>query len=314
MRSKLDEQKHYQSLARYYTNLTILKRCKAVIHFEDKSDEIFWKVFFNKCFPDKTFLFLLYSKNPEGNKTTGCEQCLKFKHFLNKSFLICIDSDYRYLLQEPDINIRHFIFQTYTYSFENHICFSNGLDDICKLSAKFDNSIYDFNAFFKKYSIIIYDLFIWHIALYKKNPKLFNINEFCSIINLGDINKDIYNQTVLFELKEKVDKKIEILQNDHPDFNLIVEKEKYVELGVTKENVYLYIRGHNIFSLCVSAGKAVCNEILKIEKSKITDPVKIKALYDSVEDFEKVIYKNIQLGIYPEIIKIEDDMKTYQAM
>lgn len=315
MRNKLDEQKHYQSLAQYYTNISILKRCKASIHLENKSDELFWKAIFSEYFPTESFNYIYYSKSVEGNDTTGCEQCLKYRPYLNKTFLICIDSDYRYILQEPDLNIEHFIFQTYTYSFENHICHSQGLNYICKLSCNFDNDIYDFNKFFNKYSSIIYDLFIWHIVLFQNNPLYFNKDEFCKIINLKDIDYDIQNQSkgLLDELRLRVNTKIELLEKAHSKFDLDAEKSKYSVLGIKEESVYLYIRGHNLFSLCSSIAKEVCHKILDSEKSKLNSH-ETGALYNAIKDFDKMIAKNIQFGLYSEIQKIEEDMIAYKAI
>ncbi|NDV57890.1 DUF4435 domain-containing protein [Bacteroides sp. 519] len=314
MQTNRDVQKHYSSLAQYYSNIpTLLRKCKAVIHLEDKTDERFWRPFFERYFPNETFQFLPYSQNEKGNNTSGCEQCLKFKPYLNKNFLICIDSDYRYLLQEPNIDIDHFIFQTYTYSLENHFCISHGLNLICKLSCKYDNEIYDFEDFLKKYSAVIYELFLWHIALFRNNPEDFNEDEFCSLIKLPHVYNSIDNQSdkLLNELKQRVTEKIESLKRTHLQFSLETEKRKYAALGLTEENTYLYIRGHNLFSMCNTIGKKVCDKILEIEKGKLKDSSQIGILYNSVDDFEKVISHNILFGTYPEIIRIENDMRKY---
>ncbi len=316
MSNKQHQHKHYQSLARYYTNIPILqKKCRAVVHLEGDADKIFWKPFFDRFLPEDSFRFLPYSKNENGNDTSGCEQCLKFKPYLNRNFIICIDSDYRYLLGEPDLDADHFVFQTYTYSIENHICHCEGLDDVCKSSCKFDNTIYDFKAFLENYSRIIYNLFIWHIALFRDNPTAFDKDEFCSIINLVAIDRDVQNQSkvLMEELEHKINDKINFLEASFPDFDLNAEKNKYKKLGVTEENVYLYIRGHNLYSLCVSLGKKVCDEILNLEKAKLTDPKHVGKLYNSCEDFNKVIFTNILFGVYPEMQKMEEDLKRYKT-
>ena len=307
----------FESQARYYSNLPILTKAKASIHLENENDKIFWEPIFDKFFPTDKFYFIPYSKSANGNDTTGCEQCLKYRPYLNKRFLICIDSDYRYLLQESDLNIDHFIFQTYTYSFENHLCFSDGLSAACKSSCNFDNTIYNFNQFFEEFSAIIYDLFIWHIALFKNNPTDFNKDEFCQLINLSNINNDIQNQSkmLLNELKIRVDAKIKSLQAIHTGFDLAVEKQKFSALGVNEKNVYLYIRGHNLFSLCSSISKDVCNSILNTEKDKLAEnSASITALYGARKDFSTVINQNIFFSGYPEINKIENDMIKYKAM
>ena len=306
---------NFESQARYYSNLPILTKAKASIHLEDENDKIFWKSVFDQFFPADNFHYIFYSRNNNGNDTRGCEQCLKYRPYLNKRFLICIDSDYRYLLQEPDLDIDHFIFQTYTYSFENHLCFSDGLDAVCKLSCNFDNTIYNFKQFFEKFSATIYDVFIWHIALFKSNPTDFNIGDFRQFINLSHINNDIQNQSekLLDELRTRADAKIKLLQVTHPEFDLAAEKQKLSELGVNEKNVYLYIRGHNLFSLCCSIGKDVCDDILNAEKDKLAgNPVLIDALYGARKHFATEINQNILFSTYPEIAKIENDMFKYK--
>ena len=37
------------------------------------------------------------------------------------------------------------------------------------------------------------------------------------------------------------------------------EKEYYAKLGVDESNVYLHVRGHNIYDLLKSMGKQVCS-------------------------------------------------------
>lgn len=308
---------NFKSQAQYYSGLPIITKAKASIHLEDENDKIFWKAIFDKFFPTEKFHYIPYSKSADGNDTSGCEQCLNYRPYLNKRFLICIDSDYRYLLQEADLDIDHFIFQTYTYSFENHLCVSEGLDTVCKLSCNFDNIIYNFKQFFEEFSAIIYELFIWHIALLRNNPVDFNKDEFCQLINLCHIDNDIQNQSkmLLDELRARVDTKIVELQTIHTGFDLEGEKQKYLALGVEEKNVYLYIRGHNLFTLCSSIGREVCENILSTEKAKLAgNPASIGALYRARKYFDTVINQNILFSTYPEITKIENDITKYKTI
>ncbi|GHS96735.1 hypothetical protein FACS189421_02300 [Bacteroidia bacterium] len=97
--------------------------------------------------------------------------------------------------------------------------------------------------------------------------------------------------------------------------NQLDEQKHYQSSARYYTNLSILKRGHNLFSLCNSIGKDVCNKILEAEKFKLAgDSGKIGALYRAKKDFNKEITQNLQFGAYPEIEKIEDDMLKYKAM
>lgn len=317
MRSMVHKKEHYQSLANYYKNLTILKRQKASVHLEAKEDELFWGRIFKHYFPKENFRFITYSKSHNGNDTTGSAQCLAYKDYLSKEFVICIDSDYKYIYGELGIDIQHFIFQTYTYSFENHICFSSGLSNVCRESTGYENKYYNFEFFFEQYSEVIYELFAWHIALYKKRFKEFSIKAFWDIISFGCNANDIRNQSInyLSILEKKVKNRIRKLRKSYPFILIEKEKKHLYSLGIHEKNVYLFVRGHNIYSLCVSLGRDVCEWILEEEKYKLgKDLIKITQLYNERKTFKEKIKNNIHFEKYPEIERIGKDIQRYKSL
>ena len=303
----------YESQARYYKNLLIINRQKACLHVEDTNDKAFWKAIFLKFFPNDSFHYITYSKSNNENNTTGCEQCLKFKPYLDKHFLICIDSDYRFLYQETDIDIQHFIFQTYTYSFENHLCHEDSFNKTCKSCTGFDNTSYDYPSFIKQFSNIIYELFIWHISLYKNNPSDFEKDVFLQILDMGSIVANKQNE-YLFALQTRITAKLTSLQATHPNFDLLSQKTYYESMGVKNENVYLYIRGHNLFALFQKIANDTCSSILDTEKNKLRgNNIKIQNLYNNRKKISVVIGENILWNTYPEIRKIENDINTFTS-
>lgn len=128
----LDPKPHYSNSEKYAFYESAAKRFKAelrmrggtaAVHLENKNDEVFWGKILHEAYPKGRFRFISSSRSISGNMTSGCTQCLQYRDFLDKHFWIAIDSDYRYLSEEPDIDAKHFILQTYTYSFENHFCY-----------------------------------------------------------------------------------------------------------------------------------------------------------------------------------------------
>lgn len=316
MRTQAQKQKHYKSLANYYRNISIMKRQKASVHLEAKEDELFWERIFKYYFPDDNFRFITYSKSHHGNSTTGSAQCLAYKDYLSKEFIICIDSDYKYIYEEPEIDIQHYIFQTYTYSFENHLCYSKGLSDVCKKSTGYENNYFNFELFFKQYSCIVYELFVWHITLYKNNFKTFSIKEFWDVITIKKDLNDIQHQSKKYFsiLEKKVRNKIIKLKRIYPSINFDKEFIRLHSLGIYEDNVYFFLRGHNIYALCVSLGREVCEWILNEEKQKLKgNSIQITQLYNERKTFKAKIKENIHFGAYKAINKIGEDMEYYKS-
>ena len=121
--SNAEKHAFYQSAAKRFKAELRLRGETAAVHIENKNDEVFWRRVLHNAYPQGRFRFISGSRSIGGNMTSGCTQCLHYRDFLDRQFWIAIDSDYRYLSEEPDIDARHFILQTYTYSFENHFCY-----------------------------------------------------------------------------------------------------------------------------------------------------------------------------------------------
>ena len=121
--STAEKHAFYASAAKRFKAELKLRGATAAIHLENKNDEVFWGKVLHEAYPQGRFRFISASRSIGGNVTCGCTQCLQYRDFLDKQFWIAIDSDYRYLQEEHDIDALHFILQTYTYSFENHFCY-----------------------------------------------------------------------------------------------------------------------------------------------------------------------------------------------
>lgn len=99
----MSRQEYYELLASHYKGEALLLGCKASVHLENKDDERFWDTMMQYNCPGK-YNYIYSSRNERGVDTSGCIQCLQFKGHLSADFFICIDSDYRLLRQEPDLD------------------------------------------------------------------------------------------------------------------------------------------------------------------------------------------------------------------
>ena len=249
----------YRDQANYWKNLLKFDRSiKACVHLEGEDDIFFWDAILPKNNAGK-YHYITYSKSKKENETRGCEQCLRFLPFLSETFFICIDSDHRYLLQQPNIDVQHYVLQTYTYSWENHFCEKQTLENNCKTAEL--KSDFKFLSFLSELSHIIYNIPLLILLHSKQNndkeiaEKEFNacLPKQCRRIELEDSGKALLaNISDLFtELLDKHKTYIEKI-------NLDEERKRYSALGLTKDNAYLHIRGHNIFDLLEYIGRLLC--------------------------------------------------------
>lgn len=304
---------HYSNAAKRFALDAKMFRCRAAVHVENKDDIAFWSAVLKHFRPEDKFHFIAGSRNEYGHETCGVTQCLKYFDYLSPDFFICIDSDYRYLLREKKMDIRHYVMQTYTYSFENHHCFADGLDDVCSRVTHLKNNVFNFRHFLKEFSNILYDLFIWHLYFQNADPIRFSQMEFDGYISLSSSRffPLVYDNgaRALDELRNRVERKTGFLGRKFPNADLEGVRQRYLQLGLTPDNVYLFIRGHNLYDLITFVCKEVCKAILRAEKRnrEVTREM-ISELYRNRNNLDYQLRQNIKYGAYLPIRKIEEDI------
>ena len=122
-----NESSYWEQVARHHIASRRLYHVDAIIHVEDVDDIPFWSAAIKHVNPNKRVKFIASDINQGGARITGKKQCLKYIPYLTNSFLICIDSDFDYLLQDKSICNKPYVLQTYTYSWENHYCYGKAL-------------------------------------------------------------------------------------------------------------------------------------------------------------------------------------------
>lgn len=269
----------------YFESQNALNKRKGTIievFVENEDDIPFWKDIFNR--------FQIQTKINPASKTSlnrGKQEVLKMADKAGVFMLLCVDSDYDYLLnsvtkQSQIINQNPFIFQTYTYSIENYKCYAESLNLILLETTLNDNQTFDCSDFIKKYSETIYDLFLYSFFYEKQSqqenelhqvnyqlkvkglndeslkswqdehlPKhIFPISDFCSTIKLLN-NIDFKSENDLESLSERVKEKLASLPEIENNTKSELQKE-LSDLGLSKENTYLFIQGHTLYNNVVS--------------------------------------------------------------
>jgi hypothetical protein len=279
----------------------LLRDCDYIFYVEDKADVAFWSHLFSTYLPDKTFYIRYYTKNDDEALAphTGKSMALKYLPYLDNRFMLCLDSDYDYIISKPDFDIHHHIFQTYTYSIENYKCYAPSLSALCKnATLTNDDPDFDIAAFMSRYSEIIYPLFIYSIVD-KIRHLGFSISDFSEVIKFNHqfAHRDTDNE--LISLQGRVLAKMAELELISPKDEFEAVREIVQGKGITPANVYLFIRGHSLYD----------DIILRLVKSIVNDiqSEKIQAFKDSSRTHEIQSY----LDSCPSVVKVLGRNKNF---
>lgn len=288
-----------------------LKRFDMIALVEAEMDKDFWEDVFKHYLPSKKILFLPTTKSPSGNYATGCARILKFAPYFDASFVGCIDSDFRYLHQQKDIDIEHFIFQTYTYAIENHYCYHAGLKQLCERHVQSAIN-FDFEMFLTRFSEVVYDFFV--LCLYSTHYQLDWLypNQVWVIISEAYYNTKLdftdNGMLLLDEIAQQFDAKLAEVHAAHVVDHKDVEryKKQLTALGLHAKNTYLYIRGHNVHRFILRMMRHVSGISLKQRTALFTNE-ELGELYHNLPAINMNSPQDLQYGAYPEIRKIQQD-------
>ncbi|MFM2063294.1 MAG: hypothetical protein RLZZ507_2964 [Cyanobacteriota bacterium] len=178
---------------------------------EDVYDEEFWRLIIENVKPN--LRNKIYFPYPSKKGTRGKDTLKKFREFVNKKFIICIDSDCEYLYDNNVWYIADYIYHTVVYSKENFQCNHFSLNEICK-SLTTEN--YDFSSLLenisRRVSPLFYVWFYFKEINYNNVEHLINNEAFARILNFQDSQFDnIGDENILFQNIE--DRVKNILQN-----------------------------------------------------------------------------------------------------
>ena len=220
---------------------------------------------------------------------------------LGRSLIACVDSDYDFLLQgatntSRKINRNKYIFQTYTYAIENYHCFAESLHEVCVQATLNDRFILDFNAYLKRYSEIVYPLFLWNIWFYRqRDTYTFPMYDFHTYTALKEISLR-HPEHSLEALQHRVNQKLSELKKR---FSRIVNqvnnlRDELKELGLMPETTYLYMQGHHVMDNVVMKLLIPVCTALRREREQ-----EIKRLAEHNEQFrnELTCYQNSQVNV-----------------
>ena len=269
------------------------RRFTASVHLEHKADERFWDTVLQATHKGQYNYIYESRGEKDGNLTSGVDQCLRYKSYLSKTFFVCIDSDLRYLLQESGIDAVHYVLQTYTYSWENHYCLAEQIQQRLTALSPEAAAKFDFAGFLNQLSCSAYEPLLYLLEALDKKLVSGNIagafNDCfplqCTVAVLGNNGAQLASQ-IQANLQQFI---------TNPAFaqiDIAAAKEKYQQLGLIDTNAYLHLRGKNIFRLLAHIGNVVCRPY----------QINFKA---------QVLLPSLQLSGYWEIDKIHTDIASF---
>lgn len=285
--------RYIEACALDYANVPkIDRRFIASVHLEHKADERFWDAVLQANHKGQYNYIYESRAEKEGNPTSGVDQCLRYKPYLSKTFFVCIDSDLRYLQQEAGIDARHYILQTYTYSWENHYCLAEQIQlRLTELSPE-AAAKFDFAGFLNQLSCNAYEPLLYLLEALDKRLVNSNIaGAFNDCVPLQCIADVLGNNGA--QLQSQIQTNLQQFMSN-PAFaqiDIAAAKEKYLQLGLTETNAYLHLRGKNIFGLLAHIGNIICRSYKINFKTQVLLP-------------------SLQLGGYWEIDKIHTDIAS----
>lgn len=263
--------------ANYYKNLHLRDRSlRAVVHVEDKDDERFWNIQLQNVAPGR-YHFISHSKSNNGTDTKGCEQCLRYLPYINQRFFVCIDSDLRLLRQEEGLTSDNYVAQTYVYSWENHHCAAE------ELQRRFEETLpdpeFDFKIFLTELSHVIYVPL--QLLVYCKTPelnKIWNVGKFNKCIPLQPSRQDLSNNGYDYIRKVK-----NLFEQAISSLHL---PETFPVLGLTPENAYLHMQGHQLYKLIMHTGSMLCRGKNIAFKTAVLDAATHTAGYEEINNVQ----------------------------
>ncbi len=301
------------------------KPAEVLVYVEGFADVGFWHDILSPYEKQNNIKFDI-SPYSENDLTTGKGKLVKLFSQTTKNFIICLDSDYDYLLKSKvanQINNNPYIFQTYAYAIENLKCYAESLNSLCiRATNNIDNTV-NLAEFLKEYSSIIYDFLVCNLYYYSIGEEsTFSRDEFGRIVTFGDEKPKDYDINPN-NWKEKIDLIKESISNKSK--TLICKKipidfsEQLEELGLKKENAYLFMRGHNLYDFISKFLVVICNalknqyekDIEKLAKDETELKTNKGGLHNSSVHVSCLLATNDEFRDCFLFKKIEDDIQAY---
>lgn len=234
-------------------------RRRIVVYVESYDDVFFWRSLLGELETETAYFEVMLPSRNKLQKGKKSALLSALQTGLGPNMIACVDADYDYLLQGGTNASRllmssPYIFHTYVYAIENFQCWAASLHNVCVMATlNDDHSVFDFEAFLSEYSRIIWPLFVWSVWCYRYGRfHSFTLTDFALAVTVGNVNID-NPEPALRQLQHKVNSTIARLQRSFPEGKQTYKPflQSLLDLGLTPETTYLYMRGHDLMDKVV---------------------------------------------------------------
>ena len=246
------------------------------VFVEGYEDVAFWRsIFDNFTNPYLRFEISVPTRNdlPKGKKVL-----LNNAHNASETMLLCMDSDFDYLLSDDDAQSRMiaenpFMFHTYAYATENYLCYAPSLHNVCVKATKNDTRIFSFERFMADYSRTIHPLFLWYVySASRHTENVFPLADFKAAVRLNYLDIPNNGKNTIDWLARQVARREQALAAEHPDMAADMERfDLYLRSkGVEPELTYLFMHGHTLMdNVVMIILHDVCEKLRQLSIAKI---------------------------------------------
>lgn len=253
------DEKDYAAWVRNLKNTRFMYRVDVIARVESEDDIAFWQKAIHYLRPSVKVKFIPAEISGSKARQRGKTLCMKLLDYLDKRFIICVDSDFDKFLHPGLLTPSKWILQTHAYSWENHHCQPFNLQNCWQ---KIDHKYFDFDVFLVSLSRILHPVLIKMLTAKANNIKSWSLDSLCStILNIQVNQKKILEQNGDLLLK-RIAADVDLWQN----LQLPIKAEDCIKMekiatniGMTQDNAYLYMQGHCIYDLILRIGNFICN-------------------------------------------------------
>mgnify|MGYP004442721003 FL=1 len=248
------------AIARNISAGTLLAGYDVCFRVEDVVDITFWQKLLCPVIKGKKVKFFPFVRYG-GRRITGKSYIMSHRSQANPSYILCVDSDFDYLLDREDFDAEHYILQTYTYSWENHHCWHQALQ---KAWLPWQQRVeFDFSVFIQALSHTIYDALVLLLTKKRLGHRGLTLDALCNILDRIQPNRTVAlsnnGEGIISSVRGTLQTTLEPIAMEAED-EIQTTVRSLSEKGIDRDNIYLYMQGHSVYSLICRIGKAIMNE------------------------------------------------------
>jgi hypothetical protein len=246
------------------------------VFVEGYEDVAFWRCIFDNF--TNPYLRFEISVPTREDLPKGKKVLINNADKANQTLLLCMDSDFDYLLSDDDeqsrLIIDHpYMFHTYAYATENYLCYAPSLHNVCVKATKNDTRIFSFETFLADYSRTIYPLFLWYVySASRHTENVFPLADFKSSVRLNYLDIPDNGRNTIEWLARQVARREQALEYQYPEIAKDIPRfgEYLRTKGVEPELTYLFMHGHTLMdNVVMIVLHDVCEKLRQMSLAKI---------------------------------------------